>query len=72
MESRPTIRTLFPAPWTVEQTPSGFVVLANNGRRIAFLYGEDEVTRREILRYPNLSEAHALAKAIAKLPGLVE
>jgi hypothetical protein len=66
------IRSTFPAPWSVEETSAGYRVVAANGRIVAFLYGEDELTRREILRYPTMAEAFAIAKAIAALPKLMK
>lgn len=66
------IRTTFPAPWKVEETSGGYRVVAANGRIVAFLYGEDEATRRDVLRYPTFAEARAIAKAIAALPRLMK
>lgn len=71
MESKRSIRETFLPPWQVESTAGGFRVVAANGRIVAFLYGEDEETRREVLRYPTMAEAHAIAKAIARLPDIM-
>ena len=66
-----SIRERFPPPWQVRETPSGYVVEDSKGKKIVSVFGEDEPIRRDILGYPTLAEALAVAKAIATLPDLI-
>jgi hypothetical protein len=41
-----TERRRFPPPWTVEETGPRFIVRDANGQALAFVYCEDELSRR--------------------------
>jgi len=57
------IRERFPPPWTVEETPSGFVVTSANGVRLAYVYTKP----RSAIDGLTVSEARAVATAISRL-----
>ena len=69
---KPSIREKFPPPWQVRDLPEVYSIEAANGRRIASVYFEDVELRRSILNIPTRAEAHAIAKAIAGLPSLMD
>lgn len=64
-----SIREKFPPPWRVRQIPGGYGVEDSTGRNPLHVYG-DEGLRRSIMGL--LTRAEAIAKAIARLPSLME
>jgi hypothetical protein len=57
----------FPAPWTVETIPGGFIVKDANGQSLAHVYADN----RWITNTLTEDEARRIASNIAKLPDLL-
>ena len=60
-----------PAPWFVETLAECFCVRTADGQAVAWVYYEDEETRRSSMRRLTRDEARRVAANIAKLPELV-
>ena len=66
-------RTLrFPPPWSVDDIGGCFVVKANNGQPLVFIYYGEGVGRRSLARLLTRDAARRIAAGIAKLPDVVE
>ncbi len=63
MSDQRTIRQRFSPPWTIEETPSGFVVVSANGVRLAYVYTKT----RSAIDGLTVGEARAIAAAISRL-----
>ena len=62
----------FPAPWKVEELDEAYVVTDELGQRLAYLYFEQESIRRGIMNRPSKDDAWRLARAITRLPTLMQ
>ena len=60
-----------PAPWTLAERGEAFSVSDANGQVLAWIYFEDEETRRSSMGRLTKDEALRVAANIAKLPGLL-
>lgn len=58
-------------PWHVEDLAGCFVIKAKGGQELAYLYYEDDPSRRSIVKLLSREEARQIATAIARLPDLV-
>ena len=61
-----------PAPWTAHELSEAFIVEDANGQAVAYLYFEDEPTRRDHLKRLSRDEARIVANVIAKIPDLMK
>lgn len=61
----------FRQPWSVEDVDNCFVVKAQDGQELAYIYYEDDRGRRAIVKLLSRGEARRIAAAIAKLPDVV-
>ena len=61
----------FPAPWTVEDLDTCFVVRDHDGQQLAYVYYEEESGRRSAAMLLTKDEARRIAANIAKLPELL-
>jgi hypothetical protein len=61
-----------PAPWIVIEHEESFEVQAANGVHVAFVYFEEEITRRQLQRRMTRADARFVAERIARLPGEAE
>ena len=66
LEEDATSRRLRP-PWHVEDLAGCFVIKAKGGQELAYLYYEDDPSRRSIVKLLSRDEARQIAAAIAKL-----
>ena len=63
-------RAPIPSPWVVVETPAGYGVDDATGQAIAWFYGEDEPTRRNVMQGQTRAEARRFA-TFARLPALL-
>lgn len=61
----------FPPPWRVEEHEESFIITDAVGQRLAYLYFEDEPTRRNSVKRLTRDEAWRIAMNVAKLPELL-
>ena len=62
----------FPPPWSVEEHSECFAVTDANGQRLAFVYFEDNDSRRTAMNRLTRDEARRIAANFAKLPAFIE
>ncbi len=60
----------FPPPWSIEDIGEAFVVRDYYGQGLAFIYYEDEPSRRTSANLLTRDEARRIAANIANLPQL--
>jgi hypothetical protein len=65
-------RQLFRPPWYAEDLTGFYVVKAQEGQEVAYIYYTDDPRRRAIMKLPSRDEARRIAMAIAKLPDIVQ
>jgi hypothetical protein len=61
----------FPAPWTVDDNGSCFIVRDHNGQALAYVYFEDDPDRRTAGKLLTRDEARRVATNICRLPELL-
>ena len=61
-----------PAPWTTEKVEGGYRVKDDHGHWLAFVYAREDHQVPKMPNYLTLDEAHRVAKAIARLPELLQ
>jgi hypothetical protein len=61
----------FPPPWSIEETPTCFIIRDSNGQALAYVYHEEESGRRSAAKLLSKDEARRIAANIAKLPELL-
>jgi len=75
LASMPTPRRLqsrrFPAPWHVEERCESFVLCDAHGRALAFLYWDEDETRRNVTKRLSRDEARRIAFGMTRLPDLL-
>jgi len=62
----------FPPPWKIEEQDESYVVVDGLGQKLAFLYFENEPTRQGILKRLSKDDAWKLARAITRIPALMQ
>ena len=66
------MRRRFPAPWKVEEGTESYAVLDADGHNLAFVYFEDEPQRRMTMKRMSKDDAWQLARAITRIPALLQ
>ena len=61
----------FPAPWSPEQIPGGYVVKDATGQNIAYIYARETKADADTAKVLTMDEARRIASNIAKLPTLM-
>jgi hypothetical protein len=61
----------FPAPWTTEKMPGGYVVRDANGQALAYVYARATMAEATQAKTLTQDEARWIAANIARLPGLL-
>jgi hypothetical protein len=62
----------FPPPWKIEENTESFVVVDGRGQKLAYLYFEDEPQRQLSMKRLNKDEAWRIARAITRIPVLMQ
>jgi hypothetical protein len=62
----------FPAPWTAEEIPGGYVVKDATGQSIAYVYARETQAAADIAHVLTMDEARRVAANIARLPELLK
>jgi hypothetical protein len=62
----------FPAPWKIEENQESFVVMDGRGQKLAYLYFEDQPQRQMSMQRLNKDEAWRIARAITRIPALMQ
>jgi K+/H+ antiporter YhaU regulatory subunit KhtT len=61
----------FPAPWSADRIPGGYVVRDANGQAIAYLYSRENEAEARQAKTLTADEARRIARSIARLPELL-
>ena len=62
----------FPPPWTVDENEESFVIKDATGQALAYVYFEDNDSRRSVMNRLTRDEARRIAANVAKLPTFIE
>jgi hypothetical protein len=61
----------FPAPWSTERIPGGFVVKDSEGQALAYVYARENEKDASTAKVLTMDEARRIAANIAKRPELL-
>jgi hypothetical protein len=65
-------RRRYPPPWKIEEGAESYIVTDASGQRLAFIYFENEPQRQSIMKRISRDDAWQLARAITRIPALLE
>ena len=61
----------FPAPWSADKIPGGYVVRDANGQALAYIYSRDNEDEARQAKVLTKDEARRIAVNVARLPQLL-
>lgn len=67
-----TFRRRFPPPWKIEEHTELFAITDGLGQKLVFIHFEDEPQRRMSMKRLNKDEAWRIARAIIRMPSLMQ
>jgi hypothetical protein len=62
----------FPAPWTAEHIPGGYVVKDASGQALTYVYARETKSQADAAKVLTMDEARRIASNIVKLPSLLK
>lgn len=62
----------YPSPWRIEEDTESYIVVDDNGQRLAFVYFEDEPVRQSTMKRIGKGDANQLARAISRIPRMIQ
>jgi hypothetical protein len=65
-------RRRYPSPWRIEENTEAYVVVDDNGQRLAFVYFEDESVGQSTMKRIGKGDAYQLARAISRIPRMLQ
>jgi hypothetical protein len=65
-------RRRYPPPWRIQENDESYIVMDASGQRLAFIYFEDEPVRQSSMKRISKDDAWQLARAIVRIPGLLQ
>jgi hypothetical protein len=66
------IRRRYPPPWRIEERRESYIVMDAIGKPLAYVYFEDNPQRQMITERISKDDAWQLARAITRIPALLQ
>jgi hypothetical protein len=65
-------RRRYPPPWKIEEGSESYIVTDAKGQRLAYVYFENEPQRQQVMKRISRDDAWQLARAITRIPALLQ